>query len=60
MPDENKNQCPCDCHRADAGGLICSRCWRNHSADEAERQVARDIPVILRAFAQEDDDEAEA
>lgn len=49
--------CDCDCHANDSGALICSRCIRNHSPAEAERQVARDIPVILRAFAQEDDED---
>lgn len=58
MPD--KTYCDCDCHFADSGALICSRCIRNHSAAEAERQVARDIPVILRAFARELADEEEA
>jgi hypothetical protein len=24
------DECPCDCHRADAGGLVCSRCAPNH------------------------------
>lgn len=60
MPDKNRattHNCECDCHRADSGALICSRCLRNHSVDEAERQVVKDIPVILRAFAEEMDED---
>ncbi len=43
------HDCDCDCHRADGGGLVCSDC--------AERHAARDIPVLLREFAREMDEE---
>ena len=31
-----KNHCDCDCHRADAGGLICSDCLDNHRPDDGD------------------------
>jgi hypothetical protein len=55
MP-ESRTQCPCDCHRADSGGLVCGKCWRNHGPHD-ERRVIEDVPLILRAFAAEMDDE---
>jgi hypothetical protein len=33
MPRTN---CDCDCHYADAGGLICSDCLSNHRPDADE------------------------
>jgi hypothetical protein len=49
MPD---TICTCDCHDADAGGLVCSACWRNHN-----QQTIEDLKTILRGYATDDDED---
>lgn len=52
MPDKNRTECDCDCHRTGAPALVCSACAPQHGP-----RVVEDLRVILSEFARELDDE---